>query len=148
MALFISKTVIVDTNFWFALFDKSDERHSDADRIMKEINKSKILIPWPTLYEILNTKFMDKSNLIALTNFEKIIKNQNIELLDDNKYRDIALFESFETSKNKKWDLSLVDTIIRHILVDLNLKKDYLLTFNEKDFIDILKKRKSIELIY
>lgn len=56
---------IVDTGFWFGLYDKNDslEYHNAAIRIAPKLERfNKIIIPWPSLYETLNTKFMKSPN--------------------------------------------------------------------------------------
>lgn len=51
-------------------------------------------------------------------------------------------------SKEKDWNISLVDGVIRQMLADENLRIDYLVTFNYKDFNDVLKRKSTIEYYY
>lgn len=142
----INKTVIIDSGFWFALYDKSEEeRHKKAIGIFDKIKETKIIMPWPTLYEILKTKFT--KNQISMTQFELLLKRTNITRLSDEVYKDAALEETFQESLHRHRPISFVDIIIRNIISDVKNKIDYLVTFNEKDFVDIIKKRK-IEFFY
>ncbi len=61
-----------------------------------------------------------------------------IEWIDDSLYREGAM-ERFLDNKGKKF--SLVDLVIREILQDVNIKIDYLVTFNTDDFEDICNRR-------
>ncbi|MCC5944580.1 MAG: hypothetical protein JJT94_06565 [Bernardetiaceae bacterium] len=78
--------------------------------------------------------------------FKKIIERKNVTLLDDVIYKETALKLTFETTLLQDRPLSLVDTTIRIMLDDRNLKIDYLLSFNRADFFDICQKR-NIQII-
>lgn len=52
--------VLVDTGFWFALYDEKDQYHNKALKVMDRLINSRFLIPFPTLYETLNTSFVKK----------------------------------------------------------------------------------------
>lgn len=73
--------------------------------------------------------------------FESLIKQPNINFIDDLIYKNDALEYTFEYSKVGK-RYSLVDSVIREILKDSNVKIDYLITFNDVDFIDLCQIRK------
>jgi predicted nucleic acid-binding protein len=135
--------IIVDSGFWFALYDIYDDYHTRANNIVEYLDVSNIIIPFPTLYESLNTKFM--KNTVAKIAFESILKRSNVTIVNDDLIKADALKITF-TDESKKRNLSLVDNIIRLILDDVNYKIDYLITFNRKDFIDICRKR-TIEII-
>jgi len=104
---------------------------------MSIIEKFNIIMPWPILYEILRTKFV--KNKLWLTNFERLLSYLKVIYVHDDNYRDKALLEAFGYGKR---NISLVDTVIRLMLRDLSLRVDYLITYNENDFIDICKLRK------
>lgn len=140
----IPKNILTDTCFWFALYEKQDQYHEVALRIFDTIQNARIIIPWPVLYEILNTRFVKQQ--IWITRFEKLIKRNNIIRFDDSKYREKALEYTFSNSISKNWSISLVDNVIRQILSDTQVNIGYLVTFNEKDFIDILKRRPNTQL--
>ncbi|MBI4645119.1 MAG: hypothetical protein HY738_00640 [Bacteroidia bacterium] len=136
----INKNIIIDTCYWFALYNSQDQYHKRATDTSPVLKEYKILIPWPTLYEVINTDFA--SNKIALTQFEILIKKPNIIQIDDKDYKANALFDTFQKSIYKSWPVSLVDSVIRQMVLDPKNKIDYLLTFNEGDFVDIVKKQK------
>jgi predicted nucleic acid-binding protein len=56
------KNIIADTGFWIAYFDERDQYHSDAIREEQFIFRNKIICPFPSLYEFLNTKFTKNKN--------------------------------------------------------------------------------------
>jgi predicted nucleic acid-binding protein len=135
--------VIVDSGFWFALYDQGDTHYTEAIGIEEYLDISNIIIPFPTLYESINTKFM--KNITAKVKFEHILKRNNVTIIDDAQIKNKALQITF-THESKKRNLSLVDNIIRLILDDIDYKIDYLITFNKKDFIDVCQKR-NIEIL-
>ena len=49
--------VLIDTGFWYAYYDGSDEHHQEAQRVMGLLEKHRILIPFPSLYETIDTRF-------------------------------------------------------------------------------------------
>ena len=134
--------VLVDTGFWFALYDEKDQYHNKALKVMDRLVNSRFLIPFPTLYETLNTSFAKNRNLRA---FHLHISLDTCVLVHDEKYKMSALDKTFESSLNRR-PLSLVDMIIRHMLDDVDLHIDGLISFNPGDFIDVCY-RKGIELI-
>lgn len=135
----IPKNVITDSCFWIALYNKRDQYHNQAQKIYHLIEAGVILIPWPTLYETLNTRHV--KNPIANDQFERFLKNPQTILIEDKDYKINALEATFRSSKRGR-SISLVDMIIRLILADVNHKIDCLVTFNIKDFQDVCEKRK------
>jgi hypothetical protein len=98
------------------------------------------------LYEVLNTDFTGEK--IWMENFEKFLKKDNVTRIDDTKYKELALEESINKSIIKGWSISLVDSVIRQILSDTNMRIEYFVTFNQKDFSDIIKKRITTQFYY
>ena len=134
----MSKNILIDTCYWIALFRKNDTYHTDALVINECLSEHKVIIPWPSLYEYLNTEFLD--NPYVFTKFKKIILLSNVIRLPDNEYRENAL-STFFGSNNLNRRLSLVDLIIREMIADDKIKIHNLVTFNPKDFIDVCQKR-------
>ncbi|MDN3724954.1 hypothetical protein QRD02_11210 [Aequorivita sp. SDUM287046] len=132
--------IIIDTGYWYALFDSRDKYHIDANNLSEFLELGNVLIPYPTLYESLNTRFSKRRQWME--EFEKIIQRGNVTLVDDSDYKDIALNLTFETILLQNRPISLVDTIIRIMLDDKNLKIDYLLSFNLNDFFDVCQRRR------
>jgi predicted nucleic acid-binding protein len=136
----MNKFILIDTGFWFALFNKKDGLHDKAIVLADLISGNNLLIPWPTLYETINTNF--SKNLAAINGLGAFIKNPKSILIDDLKYRQDNLSDVFGNSRS----LSLVDRIIRSILSDQSYKIDYLITFNTGDFVDLCNYRR-IEIL-
>ena len=136
----MSKYVLADTGFWYALYEPRDAHHSKANLIGELIENQNIILPWPSLYETLNTRFTKRRS--RMIQFESYISGPNVHLIDDSEYKLDALNQTFEHSKVGFRTFSLVDSVIRELLKDENLKIDYLITFNTGDFIDLCVKRK------
>ena len=138
------KSVLVDTCFWYALFNLRDGHHKQAHDLVKLLDSNKTLIPFPTLYETFNTRFSKNRKSVEI--FGKILRSDNVEYIADVDYKEEALSMTFDSALNRNRPLSLVDMIIRLMLDDVNLKVDSLITFDTEDFIDLCHKRR-IELI-
>ena len=135
----MAKSIIIDTGFWFALFDDRDHYHEDALLYFEYISPHTLVIPWPTLYETLNTRFSRRQSWVE--DLHRVISSHSIYYIPDDDYREISFDYFFREGQR----FSLVDIIIRNILEDDSIKIDAILTFNEPDFIDVCYK-KGIEL--
>lgn len=78
--------------------------------------------------------------------FEEFLTKQNVILFPDDQYKDEALSQVFLLNRYSGYSYSLVDSVIREILKDINVKINFLLTFNEPDFKDVCDQR-LIEII-
>jgi hypothetical protein len=103
-----------------------------------------LLLPWPCLYEVISTRLVRRRD--RTLQFEQFIKRPQIQRLDDIQYRDAALDAVFEAAQLTGRSHALVDGDIREILKDINLRIDYMLTFNSNDFQDVCQARR-IELV-
>lgn len=135
----MAKSIIIDTGFWFALFDDRDRYHEDALLYFEYIVPHTLVIPWPTLYETLNTRFSRRQSWVE--ELRRVIRSHSVYYIPDDDYREVSL-EHFFSERQR---FSLVDIIIRNILEDDSIKIDAIITFNEPDFIDVCYK-KGIEL--
>lgn len=133
------ENVLTDAGIWFALFDPRDQYAVQADEKAEYLDVLHIVMPWPILYEILRTRLV--RNAHSLRRFENYLGSHNITYLEDNSYRDDALRLTFDSSLNRSRPLSFVDCVLRLMLNDVNIKIDYLLTFNESDFADVCRTR-------
>ncbi len=136
--------IVVDSGFWYALYDQRDQYHREANELAEYLEMGNIVLPFPTLYESINTRFTRRTEWMR--EFERLLNLNNVQLIDDKEYKDFALNHSFETTLLFNRPISLVDSIIRAMLDDNNLKIDYLLSFNIGDFIDICHRR-NIEIM-
>lgn len=135
----MAKNILIDTGFLIALIDPRDERREDALSLFDLIKKQNVIIPWPILYETFRTKYIRKNNVLVL--FERFIEKNNICYLDDSPYRDNVYQQLIDSYKRQEQIYSMVDFIIRDIIADINVKLDYLITFNKRDFEDICRRR-------
>lgn len=134
----IAKNVLTDAGFWIALYDKRCEHHNEATSAIADIGKFHILLPWPILYEVLKTRFV--KNRIWAEQFDRSLRTLSIEFVNDVPYRDKAKAETIRLSSMGKRHLSLVDMVVRFMI--MNLRIHLLMTYNIRDFEDICRKRK------
>ena len=139
----MSKVVLSDTGFWIGLFESRDENHKKSLLIYDIIKDYKIIIPWPSLYEFLNTRL--SRNILNIIKLEKFLKDHDIYYLDDTNYKSNIL-ELYISQNKINQKISLVDLVLIRMIEDKNINIDYLITFNKKDFFKYCQKRK-IELI-
>ncbi|MBU4271408.1 MAG: hypothetical protein KKE86_09265 [Planctomycetes bacterium] len=144
MSLLLNKIAIVDTGFWYALFDERDQYFRDAQRKVDLLMSMKYVLPWPTLYETLGTRFVRRP--LYIRKFEIFLKRPNAVLLDDANYRMQALDRTLSTADGKHRPISLVDNVLRLIIDDRNFKLHCLFSFNHPDFTDVCRRRQ-IELL-
>jgi len=138
-----AKTVMVDTGCWYALCDAREGHHAEAVAKFSDIEQFRIALPWPCLYETLNTRLVKQA--LALRQFTNFIKRRNVEWLNDGDYRDAA-YELTVTTAQKR-PLALVDMVMRLMLDDVNVRVHALLTFNAGDFYDVCRTR-NIQMIW
>ncbi|MBI5590754.1 MAG: hypothetical protein HY881_09750 [Deltaproteobacteria bacterium] len=131
---------LADTGVWYGIFDSRDSRYNEAQSKVEFFDLFTIVIPWPTVYETLRTRFV--RNRTGLQLFEIFLKTHHIVYIDDDIYKNEALDLSIESSLRKRRPLSMVDCLLRLIIDDPNVKIDYLLTFNQPDFIDACRKNR------
>ena len=127
--------IIVDSGFWIALYETRDQHHEEANEIVEYLDLGKVIVPYPTLYELVNTRFSKKKQWMF--EFDRILTRENVLIIDDKDYKEAALELTFNNALSLNRPMSLVDTVIRLMLADNNLKIDYLISFNLGDFIDI-----------
>jgi predicted nucleic acid-binding protein len=138
-------SILVDSGVWYALCDPRDgtvEREV-IDDIYARVKVHEIVVPWPILYETLGTRFMRSRP--AMERFEQEIRSPRIVMIDDTPYRDDALRLALDWSLRRGRALSLVDCVLRLLLDDVQTRIQYLVTFNQRDFVDVCAARR-IEL--
>ncbi len=126
---------LIDTGFWYALFNPRDDNHASAQYASEMLEHCVIVIPWPTLYETVRTRLVRNAMMLQL--FENYLKDLRVEFLPDDDYRDSALELSFRSSLHRRRPLSMVDCLLRLLIEDSNVNVDYLVTFNHQDFSDV-----------
>ena len=136
--------ILVDSGFFFALFDQRDSHHAAAIEMEVWIERFPVVIPWPILYETINTRFVRRP--LTIVRFETIIRRPDTELLDDSRYRHDAYEETLERAKRGYGARSLVDSVLCAVLADTNVRISAMLTFNQRDFASLCASRK-IEIL-
>ena len=125
------KTIILDTCYWIAVFNP--EKEKDKQEIVKFVselideNHYEILIPFPTLYEFLNSKFSRKKSI----NIETELAKPKYIKIYDNEYRDKALKNFLQQISISNYDVNLVDEVIKEMIEDVKLRTDIIVTFDE-----------------
>lgn len=125
------KTILLDTGYWIALFSPEKEKSKQAvveyvSQLIDENNYS-VIIPFPTLYEFLNSKLSRKGKF----NLESELSKQKYIKIYDNEYREKALKNFTYQFTFTNTDISLVDEVIKEMIEDRNLKTDIIVTFDE-----------------
>ena len=124
--------MLVDSGYFFALFDPRDSRlHEEAIAMRKWLDTLTVILPWPILYETLNTRFARRPGWIR--GLQDIIRKENSMLIDDSPYRRKA-FDSVCERTDIRPGISLVDAILMELIKDRNLRIRAMLTFNHRDF--------------
>lgn len=133
--------VIVDTGFWYSfLGTREQERHSVAENVFYRLvqQETNFLVPFPTLYEAINTKLLkDKYRDKADWFLKQLQSNPHFINIPDDEYKELAYNKTIEENYR---GFSLVDNVIRIMMEDKNLRISALLTFNVEDFIDVASK--------
>lgn len=136
--------ILVDSGFFFALFNPRDQHHSEACEKQEWLEIASVVVPWPILYETVNTRFTRSPDRIA--RFESIVHDRRrTEFVDDSPYREDALDHVLVRSKQGH-PISLVDAVLNSILADDNVRIDAMLTFNVSDFSGVCS-AKGVEIL-
>ena len=93
-----------------------------------------IVLPWPILYETVNTRLARRPETLA--KFGTIARSPETVLLDDSPYRE-GSFATVLAQDAAGVRLSLVDTVLCSIIEDDNVPISAMLTFNERDFVAV-----------
>ena len=132
----MAKRLVADSCFWFALFEPRDQYHRAATSLEEHLTVHDLIVPWPTLYEALNTRLVRRPDRLA--RFKAIIERSSTSIVEDGSYRTDSLRFVMGPTRHT---YSLVDHVIRSMIEDRSLKLHALLTFNPKDFHDVCSRR-------
>ena len=136
--------LLVDSGFFFALFNARDRNHVDANQKQEWLEIFSVTIPWPILYETINTRHTRRPHWIA--RLESIVRSPDTELIDDIPYRLDAFDDVIERGKTQRNAMSLTDAVLHSILADPKIRVDAMLTYNHRDFYAICSS-KGVELL-
>jgi predicted nucleic acid-binding protein len=140
--------ICVDTGFLLGLYVESDQYHEQAQRCFSEYfqsGRSRLVIPWPILYETVSTRFVKNRPAMNLmqNDWKRFLRLGRLIMLSDMPFRDGLIDECFDELNKPSVharNLSLVDRVIRRALSDVNVRIDALITFNPADFADVCKR--------
>ena len=135
--------VLVDSGFFIALFNQRDQHHASARRLEEWLDLVPIVLPWPILYETVNTRLARRPEILA--KFGAIARSPETMLLDDSPYRE-GSFATVLAQDAASVRLSLVDAVLCSIIEDANVPISAMLTFNERDFVAVCH-RHNVELL-
>ena len=140
--------ICADAGFFIGLHDPQDPYFTAANALFRaylETSPHRLLVPWPILYESLNTRMARRQDSVRefRTRCDDLERQRRLLKLDDVPYREMALLEGFEESRKAAGyrPLSLTDRVVRHMLYDEAIRIDYFVTFNVGDFADVCRKR-------
>jgi predicted nucleic acid-binding protein len=135
--------ICVDSVFLMALYTPRDQHHEMAAQHFRALFGedslgNALIVPWPILYESLNTRLARHANALEKLNRDwTILRLANrLSLRSDASYRDEALREMFEDTSPRRRALSLVDRVVRAILSSHQAGVDAFVTYNAADFAD------------
>lgn len=131
----VNETILVDTGAWIALFDESDLNHESIAEFGDIIESFRLVLPWPVTYETLRTRFTRRPAWV--TAFNALVSRQGVTLVDDSQYRADAYSLTVDYASRQRRHLSMVDMLCRLLIEDPDVKIDYLLTPNPRDFFDV-----------
>ena len=134
--------VLVDSGFFIALFNERDQHHASARRLEEWLDFVPIVLPWPILYETVNTRLARRPEILA--RFGAIARSPETALLDDSLYREGSFATVLAQEANVR--LSLVDAVLCNIIEDANVAISAMLTFNERDFLAVCHQH-NVELL-
>ena len=135
--------LLPDSGFFMALYDPRDENHAAAQEKREWLDMLPIVLPWPVLYETVNTRFARRPAIMA--RFDAVVMHPDTRLLDDSRYRPDA-YRTVMAIEQRGRPLSLVDAVLRSVIDDPNVALAALLTFNLPDFVDVCRQN-SVEVL-
>lgn len=130
------KRLIIDSGVWYAAFDQRDDKYVYSDKILNLLEMHELIVPFPSLYETINTRLLRNKYKQADYLFEYLNDSKKVILVYDDKYREQAL-KSVSSNINHNKSYSLVDMIIRLMMEDSSLGHIAVVSFNIEDFIGV-----------
>ena len=140
----LDRIALVDTSFWYAAFTEADQHFNDAQAKLEQLMNLKYVLPWPVLYETVNSRFLQDA--LRIRKFDSFLKRPNAVLLDDAKYKWQALERTLSLAAGHRRRCSLVDNILRLVIEDVSVRIQCLFSYDHRDFRDICVRRR-IELV-
>ena len=135
--------LLADSGFFIAMYEPRDVNHAAAQGKREWLDLMPIVLPWPILYETLNTRFARRPAVMA--RLDAVVMHPDTQLLDDSSYRQDAYRSAMAMGRRGR-PLSLVDAVLRAVIDDTNVALDAVLTFNLADFVDVCR-HNSVEVL-
>jgi hypothetical protein len=130
----------VDACFLIGLYDESDSYHPTSvvhfELLFGEKStRNQLVVPWPILYECCGSRQATdpKKATLLRENWSYLQRSGRLVLLDDTPFREQQL-ETHLTDRSRQ--LSLVDRVLRAMILDRRRPFDFFLTYNTGDFAD------------
>ena len=127
--------LLVDSGYFFALCTEGDTDHASAKSVQGLLDSLPVVLPWPVLYETMNTRFVKRLGVLA--GFDALVGRPNTLLLDDSTYRERSYRTVVGTHGGRPF--SLVDAVLRAVIEDPNVAISAMLTFDPGDFHDVCR---------
>ena len=148
------KRFLVDSGFILALYKNEGEQTKRVRQTFEKIisaSESVLVLPWPIMYERLNSEFVENNGWIKRFNFDwsNLKRARKVEYADDAPFREACRKELLgllpERSGRFK-ALSLADRILIDLIDDHSKNIEALLTLDLEDFSGFCSK-KQIEIL-
>ena len=129
--------LLVDSGFVFALFDARDQHHADANKKQEWLEILSIAIPWPILYETINTRHARRPDWIA--RFENIVRSRDTEFIDDAPYRLDAFDEVMLRGKTQRHAIVHAhDRQGNHAVLEIQAKLSVTFAPSDREFCEVV----------
>jgi predicted nucleic acid-binding protein len=140
----MSEVLLADAGYWFGLFDARDQHHNDIVKTADLFDASPLVVPWPSLYETLRTRFVRRQAWVL--RLDERLRRPNVEFIEDRWPREV--YERVvEYSTRERRSISMVDMYCRLLIEDPGIRIDYFLTTNPGDFYDVCAQNR-VELVH
>jgi predicted nucleic acid-binding protein len=133
--------ICVDACFLIGLYDADDPHHQTSVHFFNALFGEKsahhqLVAPWPILYECLGSRYARsaRKTYLFVQHWSYLNASGQLVLLDDGPYRETPLDEHLEERSRR--GLSLVDRILRAMILNKARLFDFFLTYNTSDFMD------------
>jgi hypothetical protein len=148
------KRFLVDSGFILALYKNEGEQTTRVRETFERVissSESLLVLPWPIMYERLNSEFVRNKGWIKRFNVDwsNLQRARKFEYADDAPFREACKKELLGLSPERIGrfkGLSLVDRILMDLIDDRSRNIEALLTLDLKDFSGFCSK-KQIEIL-
>lgn len=113
--------IICDSSFWLALYARANMKYFEFHERAVELEEwfdvaSTVYIPWPSMYLLINTKFLKDQYDSYFRDFKKRIYDGRFVRIDD------CLYKKTAYEKVQKYTKPLEDCIVEEIYLKNDIK--------------------------